>query len=111
LFVAGALFNTDYLVEAIKATAAYRVVDVPALRVRLDHIATAFPQNQRKNVSQIEDVFIWPVLAALGWWSRFASKIGRSPGAMTCPMGCCLRTLRRRLASASSVRTLTEAVV
>jgi hypothetical protein len=67
LFIAGALFTTDYLVEAIKATAAYRAVDVPALRARLDHIAAAFPQNQRTNESQTEDDFIWPVLAALGW--------------------------------------------
>lgn len=67
MFIAGALFTTDYLVEAIKATAAYRAVDVPALRARLDHIAVAFPQNQRTNESQTEDDFIWPVLAVLGW--------------------------------------------
>jgi hypothetical protein len=58
LFIAGALFTTDYLVEAIKATAAYRAVDVPVLRARLDHIAAAFPQNQRTNESQTEDDFI-----------------------------------------------------
>ncbi len=67
LFISGALFTTDYLVEAITATAAYRAVDVAGLRARLDHIAAAFPQNQRTNESQTEDDFIWPVLAALGW--------------------------------------------
>lgn len=67
MFISGALFTTDYLVEAIKATAAYRAVDVVALRARLDQIAAAFPQNQRTNESQTEDDFIWPVLAALGW--------------------------------------------
>ncbi len=67
LFVSGALFTTDYLVEAIMGTAAYRAVDVSRLRARLDQIAAAFPQNQRTNESQTEDDFIWPVLAALGW--------------------------------------------
>jgi hypothetical protein len=67
LFISGALFTTDYLVEAIKATTAYRAVDVSGLRARLDRIAAAFPQNQRTNESQTEDDFIWPVLAALGW--------------------------------------------
>jgi hypothetical protein len=67
LFISGALFTTDYLVEAIKVTAAYRAVDVAALRGRLDQIAAAFPQNERTNESQTEDDFIWPVLAALGW--------------------------------------------
>jgi len=67
LFISGALFTTDYLVEAIKVTDAYRAVDVAGLRARLDQIAAAFPQNQRTNESQTEDDFIWPVLAALGW--------------------------------------------
>jgi len=67
LFISGALFTTDYLVEAIKVTAAYRAVDVAGLRARLDQIAAAFPQNHRTNESQTEDDFIWPVLAALGW--------------------------------------------
>jgi hypothetical protein len=67
LFISGALFTTDYLVEAIKATAAYRAVDVAGLRTRLDQIAAAFPQNHRTNESQTEDDFIWPVLASLGW--------------------------------------------
>ena len=66
-FTSGALFTTDYLVEAIKASAAYRAVDVPGLLVRLDKIAAAFPKNQRTNESQTEDDFIWPVLAELGW--------------------------------------------
>jgi hypothetical protein len=67
LFMTGSLFTTDYLVEAIKATSAYRAVDVPGLRTQLDKIAAAFPQNNRTNESQTEDDFIWPVLAALGW--------------------------------------------
>jgi hypothetical protein len=67
LFISGALFTTDYLVEAIKVTAAYRAVDVAELRARLGQIAAAFPQNHRTNESQTEDDFIWPVLAALGW--------------------------------------------
>lgn len=67
LFISGALFTTDYLVEAIKASAAYRAVDAEGLRARLGAIAAAFPQNQRTNESQTEDDFIWPVLAALGW--------------------------------------------
>ncbi|MBJ7447154.1 MAG: hypothetical protein JHC81_06425 [Brevundimonas sp.] len=60
-------FSTDYLDEAIKETTAYRSVDVAGLRVRLDEIAVAFPQNARTNESQTEDDFIWPVLTALGW--------------------------------------------
>jgi hypothetical protein len=67
LFISGALFTADYLVEAIKVTAAYRAVDVGELRARLDQIAAAFPQNQSTNESQTEDDFIWPVLASLGW--------------------------------------------
>ncbi|MNS22164.1 hypothetical protein D3C72_539470 [compost metagenome] len=67
LFSAGALFNTDYLQEAITATIAYRAVDVVGLRARLDEIAAAFPQNAKTNESQTEDDFIWKVLAALGW--------------------------------------------
>lgn len=67
LFISGALFTTDYLAEAIKATPAYRAVDVAKLRARLDQIAAAFPQNHRTNESQTEDDFIWPVLASLGW--------------------------------------------
>ncbi|OYX69006.1 MAG: restriction endonuclease [Caulobacter sp. 32-67-35] len=67
LFSAGALFNTDYLHEAIKATPAYRAVDITNLRSKLSGIAAAFPQNTRTNESQTEDDFIWPILATLGW--------------------------------------------
>ncbi len=67
LFTAGALFSTDYLVEAIKAEAAYKAVDIDALRVQLAAIADAFPKNPSTNESQTEDDFIWKVLAALGW--------------------------------------------
>lgn len=67
LFTAGALFSTDYLVEAIKAEAAYKAVDAKALRARLVEIADAFPKNAKTNESQTEDDFIWPVLDALGW--------------------------------------------
>ena len=35
-FISGSLFSLDYLVEAIKATPAYRSVDVVGLRIRLD---------------------------------------------------------------------------
>jgi hypothetical protein len=67
LFISGALFTTDYLVEAIKGTGAYLAVDVAAVRTRLTQIAAAFPQNHRTNESQTEDDFIWPVLTVLGW--------------------------------------------
>lgn len=67
LFIAGALFSTDYLVDAITASPAYRAVDVDGLRTRLTQIAAAFPQNAHTNESQTEDDFIWPVLGALGW--------------------------------------------
>jgi len=66
LFISGSLFTIDYLVEAIKTTAAYRSVDVVGLRARLGGIATTFPKNHRTNESQTEDDFIWPVLTALG---------------------------------------------
>lgn len=66
-FTAGSLFGTDYLVEAIKSSAAYQAVDVTNLRGDLDRIAAAFPQSTKTNESQTEDDFIWPVLAALGW--------------------------------------------
>ena len=66
-FISGSLFSLDYLVEAIKATPAYRSVDVVGLRIRLDGIAAAFPQNTKTNESQTEDDFIWPVLTSLGW--------------------------------------------
>lgn len=67
LFSAGALFSTDYLHEAIRATAAYRSVDVADLRTQLAAIATAFPKHAKTNESQTEDDFIWPVLSVLGW--------------------------------------------
>ena len=67
LFIAGSLFTTDYLVEAIKATPAYLAVDVAAVRARLEAIATPFPQSNATIESQTEDDFIWPVLGALGW--------------------------------------------
>lgn len=67
LFISGALFTTDYLVEAIKGTGAYLAVDVAAVRARFTQIAAAFPQNHRTNESQTEDDFIWPVLTVLGW--------------------------------------------
>jgi hypothetical protein len=67
LFTSGSLFTTDYLVEAIAETEAYRTVNATALRERLNAIAAAFPQSARTNESQTEDDFIWPVLAALGW--------------------------------------------
>jgi hypothetical protein len=38
-FTSGALFSTDYLVEAIKAEAAYKAVDAGALRARRVEIA------------------------------------------------------------------------
>ncbi|HZG10179.1 MAG TPA: hypothetical protein VEZ70_14485 [Allosphingosinicella sp.] len=66
-FIAGSLFTTDYLSEAIKGTDAYLSVDLSALRQRLADIADAFPQSDRTNESQTEDDFIWPVLGALGW--------------------------------------------
>lgn len=67
LFIAGSLFTTDYLVEAIKSDPAYLAVDVSGLRITLTAIASAFPKNQKTNESQTEDDFIWPVLSALGW--------------------------------------------
>ncbi len=67
LFMSGSLFTTDYLVEAVAATPAYRAVAVADLRAKLDDIAAKFPKNARTNESQTEDDFIWPVLAALGW--------------------------------------------
>ena len=67
LFISGALFTTDYLVEAIKGTTAYLAIDVADLRARLNRIAATFPRNDSTNESQTEDDFIWPVLAALGW--------------------------------------------
>lgn len=67
LFTSGTLFSTDYLAEAIKATAAYRAVDVGGLRKRLDQIASTFPKSHRTNESQTEDDLIWPVLTSLGW--------------------------------------------
>ncbi|MBX3477663.1 MAG: hypothetical protein KF910_08650 [Brevundimonas sp.] len=67
LFSAGSLFSTDYLVEAIKAEAAYKAVDAGALRARLVEVADAFPKNAKTNESQTEDDFIWPILDALGW--------------------------------------------
>ena len=72
VFISGALFTTDYLVEAIKGTAPYRAVDVVGLRTGLDQIAASFPQTNRTNESQTEDDFIWPVLSSLGWtdWLR-----------------------------------------
>ena len=67
LFIAGSLFTTDYLVEAITSTSAYLDVDVFALRTKLDAVASAFPQNSKTNECQTEDDFIWPVFATLGW--------------------------------------------
>lgn len=67
LFSSGALFSTDYLLEAIRETDAYGAVDVVGLRARLDAVAATFPQTARTNESQTEDDFIWPVLSALGW--------------------------------------------
>ncbi len=66
-FIAGSLFTTDYLIEAVAATPAYAEVDVSGLRADLEAIAAAFPQDIRTNESQTEDDFIWPVLKALGW--------------------------------------------
>ncbi|MBS0362981.1 MAG: restriction endonuclease [Proteobacteria bacterium] len=67
LFTSGSLFSTDYLVEGITASPAYRAINAEALRERLGQIASAFPQSPRTNESQTEDDFIWPVLTALGW--------------------------------------------
>ena len=67
LFTSGALFSTDYLLEAIKESDAYRAVTVADLRESLDAVAASFPQSAKTNESQTEDDFIWPVLAALGW--------------------------------------------
>ena len=75
LFISGALFTTDYLVEAIKATAAYRAVDVAGLRVRLDQIAAAFPQNPartRARPKMISSGRCWPRSAGR---SRCANRI------------------------------------
>lgn len=67
MFISGALFTTDYLVEAIRLTPAYRAIDTVALRAKLDQISAAFPQDTGTNESQTEDDFIWPTLAVLGW--------------------------------------------
>lgn len=87
LFAAGSLFTTDYTGEAIKGSAAYRAVDVAALRIRLAGIAAAFPKSHRTNESQTEDDFIWPVLSALGWTESLRQQNLSSTGRDDVPDG------------------------
>jgi hypothetical protein len=67
IFTRGSLFTTDYLVEGISQSSAYREVRTDQLRIKLVEIAEAFPRRHRPNESQTEDDLIWPVLTELGW--------------------------------------------
>lgn len=69
LFVSGALFTQDYLVEGVRRSAAYDGVDAAALRERLEALLNAFPHATRPNEATTESDLVWPVLEALGWSS------------------------------------------
>lgn len=66
-FFAGALLAHDFLHDAIRRSAEYGAVDVPAMRARLAELFGAFPFGRTPNEAQTEDDLIWPVLALLGW--------------------------------------------
>ena len=63
----GALFTTDYLLDAIREDAAYRDVDVAHYRELMGALFRKFPRSPKTVESQTEDDLIWPVLSVLGW--------------------------------------------
>lgn len=67
MFFSGALFNTDYLTDAISRSVEWAAVDVTRIGPRLKAIVAAFPKDTRPNESQTENDLIWPVLRELGW--------------------------------------------
>ncbi|WJS98370.1 Eco57I restriction-modification methylase domain-containing protein [Novosphingobium humi] len=87
LFIAGALFTQDYLVEAIAKTPEYAAVDVVQLRAALLAILERFPSASRPNEATTEQDMVWPVLRLLGWQDYLTQQNLSASGRVDVPDG------------------------
>lgn len=87
LFIAGALFTQDYLIEGIGRTPRYAAVDVGSLRARLEALLTTFPHRSGPNEPTTESDFVWPVLELLGWSSWLTQQNLSGSGRVDVPDG------------------------
>jgi len=87
LFTSGALFTQDYLVEGIRASAAYQAIDVAATRAALAAILAGFPHASGPNEATTESDLVWPVLRALGWADYLTQQNLSASGRVDVPDG------------------------
>ena len=87
LFVSGALFTQDYLVEGIASTAQFGAVDVAAMRTTLAHLFSGLPHASKPNEATTESDLIWPILGALGWSEYLTQQNLSATGRVDVPDG------------------------
>jgi len=87
LFAAGALFTQDYLQDGIRNSAAYKAVEVAAIRKALEGIAAGLPHASDPNEATTEKDLIWPVLEALGWTEYLTQQNLSGKGRVDVPDG------------------------
>lgn len=87
LFVSGALFTQDYLIEGIGRSSRYAELEVSMLRERLEALLSAFPHKTAPNEATTEDDLVWPVLELLGWSSWLTQQNLSGSGRQDVPDG------------------------
>jgi hypothetical protein len=87
LFVAGALFTQDYLVEGIAKTPEYATTDAVEVRARLAAILSGFPHASRPNEATTEQDLVWPILQLLGWQDYLTQQNLSATGRVDVPDG------------------------
>ena len=87
LFLSGALFTQDYLIEGIARSPQYDAIDLSQLRDRLEALLSAFPHDSAPNEATTENDVVWPVLELLGWSSWLTQQNLSGSGRMDVPDG------------------------
>lgn len=87
LFLSGALFTQDYLIEGITRSTRYDDVDLENLRGRLETLMSAFPHHSAPNEPTTENDVVWPVLELLGWSSWLTQQNLSGSGRVDVPDG------------------------
>lgn len=87
LFVSGALFTQDYLIEGITGSQVFGDIDLDDLRGRLEALMDAFPHQSAPNEATTENDVVWPVLELLGWSSWLTQQNLSGSGRVDVPDG------------------------
>lgn len=87
LFISGALFTQDYLLEGITRSPTYAAVSSAELRNRLKALLSAFPHRSAPNEATTEADVVWPVLELLGWSSWLTQQNLSGSGRQDVPDG------------------------